>query len=155
MHLSLYSAGLALGDPGPIGLGGGLYDDANRELAILCESPGEGSPIEAEYLALIRLLEMAVPFRATRIACHISSAAAAQQIEGHTFLPDERLLDPFLRIHDLLGELPDGYTFVALPPRQNQWANKLALLALDARYIRRGRPSVLDWANLSRGPVLI
>lgn len=38
MHLSLYSAGLAFGDLGPIGLGGGLHSPSNEEIALLCAS---------------------------------------------------------------------------------------------------------------------
>lgn len=155
MHLFIYSAGIALGDFGPMGMGGGVYDPANQELAILCEHKGEGTRLQAEYLALMRLLEIAIRLGATRVTCYLSCAATARQIEGHAALPASSLLYLFLGIHEQLSGFREGYTLVSLPRRQNPWPEKLACFALDARHIRRGHPSVLDWAKLRSGPSLI
>lgn len=74
--------GAAAPNPGRIGLGGLLLDPAGKAVAEISEAPGHGTNNEAEYLALIAVLEAALANGVEHLLVHGDSQLVINQVEG-------------------------------------------------------------------------
>lgn len=153
MFIRTYSNGACQGSTGPMGIGGAIYDKYGMEIVTVIEPKGKGTAIEAEYLALIRTLELAQDYSATRVECHLSSELVAMQINGECAVQQESIAPLYLEVIDLLISFKDGFAITCVPYYQNSWAAKLASFAIETRFINRRREGARPYA--SNHPVAI
>lgn len=139
MFIRTYSTGACQVGTGPMGIGGALYDKYGMEIVTVIEAKGEGTAIEAEYLALIRTLEIAQDYPATRVECHLSSELVAMQINGECAVRQESIAQLYQEVIDLLLSFKDGFAVTYVPFHQNAWSAKLAQFAIETRFIDRRR----------------
>ncbi|MFC5458823.1 ribonuclease HI family protein [Massilia niabensis] len=127
--------GSARPNPGRCGIGGLLRGPAG-ELVELSRAAGYGNSSEAEYLALIAVLEAALAHGAGELAVYGDSQVVIDDVNGP--LEDSApVLRPYrARVHALLGRL-QGVTLRWVPRHRNLEADRLSqrageLLAIDA-----------------------
>ncbi|MEM2908753.1 MAG: ribonuclease HI family protein [Candidatus Bilamarchaeaceae archaeon] len=90
MALIIYTDGACFGNPGPMGIGLVVYKDKKKILEI-SEYVGEGTNNIAEYLALIRALEIAKKMREKEVHIRTDSQLLARQMSGEYKVKDRKL----------------------------------------------------------------
>ena len=80
--LIIYTDGACFGNPGPMGIGVVVYKD-HRKIMEVSEYVGEGTNNRAEYLALIRALEIAKEMKEKEVLIRTDSQLIERQIKGH------------------------------------------------------------------------
>jgi ribonuclease HI len=132
--IRIFCDGGSRGNPGPAGIGAVVLDadaDPPRVLASVSEVIGVATNNVAEYTALIRALEVAAPFGATRVEVRADSQLLVRQLEGRYRVKNAGLAPLHRRAQELLA----GYREVDLQHvrrEDNVDADALVNAALDA-----------------------
>lgn len=155
MFISTYTSGACAGSPGPMGIGCAFYENTGNEFDLVVEHKGDGTPLEAEYHALIRALERAQDFLATQVDSYVSCERLAKQITGEWGVKDEKLLPLFLEVMDLMESFKDGFSITWVPHAENAWAERLSLLAIESRILNRRRPKTQTRPSIKRPHIII
>lgn len=114
--------GSARPNPGRIGIGGVLRNP-NGALFELCTAAGHGDSNQAEYLALIAVLEMAVQLQAAPLLVYGDSRVVIDSLRSNSHAG--RLSDYHAQAQTLLARLPD-VTLRWIPRRRNGVADALS-----------------------------
>lgn len=125
------------------------------EFELIVEHKGDGTPLEAEYHALIRALERAQDFLASRVDSYVSCERLVKQITGEWGVKDEKLLPLFLEVMDLMEGFKDGFSITWVPHAENAWAERLSLLAIESRTLNRRRPKTQKRPSITRPHIII
>jgi ribonuclease HI len=139
MQLSIYTDGGAKGNPGPAAIGVVIYDGARtvnpgtkkveNELARYREDIGRGTNNEAEYIALIRGLELAKKRAESgpieRIDCYSDSELLVKQLNGLYKVKNTNIRDNVFKIRVLESELRVPVHYHHIPREQNVLADAL------------------------------
>ncbi|WP_196799502.1 ribonuclease HI family protein [Verrucomicrobium sp. 3C] len=123
--MKIFSDGACAGNPGPMGIGG-LLLDGGRCVERFSQNAGHGTNNEAEYLAVIRALELAVKHSARAPVLHADSQLIVNQLNGGYAVRQPSLQRLHRKAVELARRLPGGVRFVWIPREQNTEADALA-----------------------------
>lgn len=123
--------------------GGSRGNPGHAAIACILEDPARGVTIKeymerigietnnvAEYRALIKGLELAIPYQPNRLICHLDSELIVKQLSGEYRVKMPTLQPLFAEIHKLTDQLPD-VVFKHIPREDNFRADALVNEALD------------------------
>lgn len=123
--------------------GGSRGNPGQSAIACILEDPARGVTIKeykerigietnnvAEYRALIKGLELAIPHHPNRLVCHMDSELIVKQLSGEYRVKMPTLQPLFDEIQKLSAELPD-VVFKHIPRSDNYRADALVNQALD------------------------
>jgi ribonuclease HI len=130
---TLYCDGGARGNPGPAAIGAVVYDTSvvpPRRLATVSEALGVATNNVAEYEALIRGLEAALPFRPGRLLVRADSQLVVKQLRGEYRVRQPHLRPLFDRARALLAQFA-AVDLGHVPRAENTEADALVNAALD------------------------
>ncbi|HXH21299.1 MAG TPA: ribonuclease HI family protein [Dehalococcoidia bacterium] len=129
LHLA-YVDGACSGNPGPMGIGGVIYSPDGRVLFELSDSKGPGTNNQAEYLALIAVLEAARRHGVSAIEIRSDSELLVRQVNGIYKVKHEGIRPLYEQATRLLG-LFDDYRVVHIRREQNKEADRLSKAGLE------------------------
>jgi ribonuclease HI len=108
--IRIFCDGGSRGNPGPAGIGAVVLDATNEPphtLASVSEAIGVATNNVAEYTALIRALEVAAEFEATRVEVRADSQLLIRQLEGRYRVKNAGLVPLHRRAQELLRPYPE------------------------------------------------
>jgi ribonuclease HI len=146
--LIAYVDGGARGNPGPAAIGVLVRDESGAVLYSQGQAIGRGTNNEAEYRALIHLLEVAAvdpairSSRATNLRIHCDSQLIVMQVLGKWKIKEPRLQELNTQVHALKKKVPFQLRIKHVPREENREADKLVNAALDA--IGAAGPAAMD-----------
>jgi len=132
--IRIFCDGGSRGNPGPAGIGAVVLDATSeppRTLASVSETIGIATNNVAEYTALIRALEVATEFEATRVEVRADSQLLIRQLEGRYRVKNAGLVPLHRRAQELLRPYPE-VDLQHVRREDNVDADALVNAALDA-----------------------
>lgn len=132
-HFIVYSDGGARGNPGPAALGGVIYERQDGELVSLAKVSkylGEKTNNQAEYLAVIAVLQKAKDLGAESVECYLDSELIVNQLLLKYKVKNKELGKLFVEAWRLLTSFKK-YSVTHVPREQNKPADSLVNLTLD------------------------
>ena len=135
--LVAYIDGGARGNPGPAAIGVIVRDEAGSVLYSAGQAIGRGTNNEAEYRALIHLLEVAAvapelrASKADALRIHCDSQLIVMQVLGKWKIKEPRLQELNERVHALKKKVPFQLRLKHVPREEQRDADKLVNAALD------------------------
>ncbi len=100
----LYTDGGARGNPGPSAIGVVLRDERGKTIEELKAGIGIATNNTAEYIALIRGLELALKHKATHILCYSDSELMISQVSGTYRVKAVHLIDLYNKVKRLQSQ---------------------------------------------------
>lgn len=131
MTYSSFTDGGSRNNPGPAGIGGVLYDDAGKLIDDVSEYIGTATNNEAEYRALIAILNKALQHNVENIHCFLDSELLVKQLNGEYRVKNERMKPLFAEVQALKSRF-DSIDFTHVFREKNTEADKRVNAALDA-----------------------
>jgi len=131
MTYSSLTDGGSRNNPGPAGIGGVLYDDAGKLIDDVSEYIGTATNNEAEYRALIAILNKALQHNVENIHCFLDSELLVKQLNGEYRVKNERMKPLFAEVQALKSRF-DSIDFTHVFREKNTEADKRVNAALDA-----------------------
>jgi len=125
--LIIHTDGACFGNPGPMGIGIVVYREKKKIMEI-SEYVGEGTNNIAEYLALIRALEIAKRIGENEVHIKTDSELLARQINGEYRVKDRKLKPLKARVDALMRGMKVKVEHV--PREQNEEADRLSKRAV-------------------------
>jgi len=125
--LYIHTDGACFGNPGPMGIGIVVYREKKKIMEI-SEYVGEGTNNIAEYLALIRALEIAKRIGENEVHIKTDSELLARQINGEYRVKDRKLKPLKARVDALMRGMKVKVEHV--PREQNEEADELSKRAV-------------------------
>lgn len=125
-----YIDGCCKGNPGPAGIGGhGKFDDGFTFKFYCCI--GESTNNEAEYRALIEMLEQIIASAdrlnpSERIIIRSDSQLVVNQMEGSYQVKNPRILKLYTKANELISCLSNKVFFEKVSRKDNELADNLA-----------------------------
>lgn len=113
-----------------MGIGGVIYSPDGRVLFELSDSKGPGTNNQAEYLALIAVLEAARRHGVSAIEIRSDSELLVRQVNGIYKVKHEGIRPLYEQATRLLG-LFDDYRVVHIRREQNKEADRLSKAGLE------------------------
>ena len=130
MKAQLHSDGGARGNPGPAAIGGQLKEEGGQKLAEFSLYIGQATNNQAEYLALIKGLELAQQHRVTELTCNLDSELVVRQMSRQYKVKDAQLAKLFVQAWNLSTQFKK-INFQHVPRERNRTADRLVNQALD------------------------
>jgi len=127
-----FSDGGARGNPGPAGIGALIYDEEKKVIAELSKYLGVATNNQAEYRALIMVLEKAFSLGGEEIVCYLDSELVVKQLNREYKIKNKDLAPLFLNVYNLSLQFKK-ISFKHIPREQNKEADALANLAMDKK----------------------
>lgn len=131
MKLITYTDGGSRNNPGPAAIGGILMDTSRNIIDDLSEYIGTATNNEAEYTAMIRILELAKKHGATEVDCYLDSELIVKQVSGEYRVKHEKIKPLFAKLQEMRAQF-ERVTFTHVPREQNKEADARVNKALDA-----------------------
>ena len=128
--LFIYTDGASRNNPGESSIGVVIKNDQNEIIETLSEYIGIGSNNKAEYMALIRALELAGTFNPQEVHLYLDSQLVVRQITGEYKVKDAGLI-PLHRQARALYSRYEQRSISHIPRAENFEADALANEALD------------------------
>ncbi|MBE0069813.1 ribonuclease HI family protein [Thermoanaerobacterium thermosaccharolyticum] len=135
-----YFDGCSKGNPGDSGIGGILIDENGEIVEKISKYIGIHTNNEAEYMALLELLNSAYKHGVKEILIHGDSQLVIEQITGNWKLKQESLRPYYNQCKDMLFYMHASFKWI--PREKNQQADKLSNEALK---------QTSDFCNYHRG----
>lgn len=138
--LFINTDGGSRGNPGPAAIGLAFFDSKGSVIYSYKETIGVATNNEAEYLAIIKALEILLKsnwFKSCNhesnksIVCRLDSKLVVEQINGNYKIKQEHIKAFIGKITSLLKEIKIEITFVHIRREENKIADKLVNEALD------------------------
>jgi ribonuclease HI len=129
--------GGARGNPGPAAIGIVITDDSGNVLFEEGQAIGRGTNNEAEYRALIRLLEVCATdpviknSGAAKLRVHSDSLLVVSQVTGVWKIKEQRLQELYNTVQTVKRQVPYDLRIKHVPREQNKDADRLVNEALD------------------------
>ncbi|MDC8832966.1 ribonuclease HI family protein [Alteromonas gilva] len=117
-------------NPGAIGLGISINDDAGQEIDYGYMPKGTGTNNEAEYLAVLLLLQRALHMGITSIECVGDSKLVVNQLNGTYRINQDSLLKLHGKVMHLVNQF-DSCEFLWVRRQHNTRADELSKMALE------------------------
>lgn len=125
-----YTDGGARGNPGPAAIGGVIMDKS-KIITEFSEYIGSNTNNQAEYLALLRSLNLARENNIERILCYLDSELVVNQLNGMYKVKNDELIIIFNKIKSIIGKFKE-VKFSHIPREKNTKADTLVNKALDS-----------------------
>lgn len=127
------------GNPGPAGIGVAFYDAEGNEIHTYGEYIGEATNNQAEYLGIIKGLEILKQSKwykekngsSAKVICRLDSQLVVEQINGNYKVKNEEIKKLKARIDDLVSDMDIDKEFIHIPREENKLADKMVNDALD------------------------
>ncbi|MCS7135721.1 MAG: ribonuclease HI family protein [Nitrososphaerota archaeon] len=126
-EVEIYVDGASRGNPGPAGIG--IVLKLNSKTVCFKKFIGNKTNNEAEYLALLEGLKLAVGFNAKKVKVFSDSELIVKQLKGEFSVKEERLSKLHSEVKELEKILDVEYFHV--PRESNKLADELANEAID------------------------
>ena len=128
--LTIYTDGGARGNPGPAGIGAGIFDEKGNTVEEISKYIGQATNNQAEYQALIAGLTKAKELGVEKIEFFLDSELVVKQLNREYRVKDKDLALLFVQAYNLtLGF--KKVIFKHIGREKNELADKLVNLALD------------------------
>lgn len=132
-RLFVYSDGGARGNPGPAAIGILILDENERIIEKHKECVGKKTNNQAEYLAIIKALEIAAKY-SKKVHCYSDSELMIKQLQGEYKIRNEELQKLFKIVEDKEKAFEEvSYSHVKRENELMQEADKLVNEALDEK----------------------
>ncbi len=125
--LIIHTDGACFGNPGPMGIGVVVYR-GKKKIMEISEYVGEGTNNIAEYLALIRALEIVKKTGENEVHIKTDSELLARQINGEYKVKDRKLKPLKARVDGLMLGMKVKVEHV--PREENEEADRLSKRAI-------------------------
>lgn len=135
-RLVIYIDGASRNNPGPAAIGGVIIGPDNNELERYSAFLGEKTNNQAEYLSLIEALKRAKKYKPRFVEVRSDSELIVKQLKGEYKVRDPQLRKLHEKALELAGEF-EGFSIVHIPRTENEMADRLCNLALDAALKKR------------------
>lgn len=99
--IKLFTDGGCRGNPGPGAIGVLILDSDNNELKSYAECIGETTNNRAEYMALIKGLDLCAKFTRKRVVCYSDSQLLIKQMTGEWRLKNDKLRELYHEAHKM------------------------------------------------------
>ena len=137
------------GNPGPAGIGVAFYDEKGNEIHAYGEYIGEATNNQAEYLAIIKGLEIlkkskwykeknarqngevSPKGRRAKIVCRLDSQLVVEQINGNYKVKNDEIRKLKEQIDNLVSDMQIEKEFIHVPREENKLADKMVNNAID------------------------
>ena len=134
LTLYVYTDGGSRGNPGPAAIGIVFFDENKNKIAEHKECIGEATNNQAEYIALIRALELATAYCRRTIRCFLDSELVVRQLNGRYRIKNEKLRELFYILKDREKAFEKViYHHVRRTNKFIQYADRLVNEALEGR----------------------
>ncbi len=134
MEACLFTDGGSRGNPGPAAVGGQLLKQDGSILGEFSEYIGHKTNNEAEYLALIKGLEIATTYPVTRLNCYLDSELIVKQLQGQYRIKNHRLQVLAAKAMHLAQSIPQ-VIYDHVPREKNRIADSLVNKALNEKLL--------------------
>jgi ribonuclease HI len=128
--LTAYVDGASIGNPGPSGIGGVLFDERGTELERFSESIGHATNNVAEYRALIHALHRLRDLGADDVRVFTDSQLLQRQTAGDWKIKDEKLRDLSRTLREIIDRF-SSCEIIHVPREKNRTADRLAKRGAD------------------------
>lgn len=132
MKAIIYSDGGARGNPGPAGIGAVIYNEEKQEIATISRFIGKATNNQAEYKALIAVLQKAKDLNIKEAIVYLDSELIVKQINGEYKVKDKDLAKLFIEVYNLKQSF-DKISFFHVRREENKRADSLANEAMDSQ----------------------
>lgn len=129
MNYKLYTDGGSRGNPGPAGIGGVLYQD-DKLFDSFSSYIGIGTNNQAEYLAILKGIELALEHNIDILDCYLDSELVVKQLNREYKVKNKELAKIFIKIYNLTLKFKK-ITFSHVRRELNKEADALVNEALD------------------------
>lgn len=131
-ELIIYVDGASSGNPGPAGIGLAIYNKNKDLIDKISESIGEVTNNVAEYMAIMKALEYALPKNINNITIFSDSELVVKQLNGEYLIKNNTLKTLVFKIAKLIDKFTNvKITYVSR--ENNKLANTLATQAIKNR----------------------
>ncbi len=130
MQAIIYSDGGARGNPGPAGIGAVIYNEKRQEIATVSRFIGKATNNQAEYEALIAVLEKAKDLKIKKARVYLDSELIVKQINREYKVKDKDLAKLFIKVYNLIQSFEE-ISFYHVRREENKRADELANQAMD------------------------
>lgn len=128
----IYTDGASRGNPGPSSIGVYVLDTDNQLVAEESEFIGEQTNNYAEYMAVIRALEMAIASGSKDVHLKVDSQLLVRQMSGQYKVKAKGIKPLFMKVKEL-AEHFNQIKYEHIKREFNKQADRLANEALDKR----------------------
>lgn len=118
--------GASFGNPGASGLGVVLRDAQGKVLKEYCENIGIGTNNRAEYMALLKSIDLAEEFGATELVVRSDSLLVVSQMSGLFKIKDSNIKIFVKEAHKRLTRSNMKFKIVHVPRELNKVADRLS-----------------------------
>ena len=126
----LFTDGGARGNPGPAGAGALIIDSNNNVKDQLKSYLGNKTNNEAEYMALLLGLTLAVKNNIKDLECNMDSELLVKQLNGEYKVKNENLKKLYLKVKDIEKRFT-SISYKHIPRKENASADALVNQILD------------------------
>lgn len=138
--------GACAGNPGSMGIGGVIHQKYPEEKTLTFSEPaGRGSNNEAEYLAVIKALELAIPLQPESVLVRSDSQLVIYQIAGAYRINFPHLAKLYSKVQNLVRQFPGKVEFAWVPREQNKQADALASKAAGMPQAVIKEDKIITW----------
>jgi ribonuclease HI len=134
-RLKVFTDGASRGNPGEAGIGVIIYDDKDNVIKTWNEYLGKCTNNQAEYLAMLKSIELLKELKATHtidfIEFHADSELMIKQLKLEYKVKDEGLKLLFKKAKNELDSLKIPHTIKHIERKLNKEADKLANQGID------------------------
>ncbi len=136
-RLKVFTDGASRGNPGEAGIGIVVYDEKDSIVRTWNEYLGKTTNNQAEYMALIRSVQLLKKLMETMaidfVEFHADSELMVKQVMLEYKVKDEGLKPLFKKFNSEINELKVPYTIKHVERKLNKEADKLANQGIDNR----------------------
>ncbi len=135
MQLNVFTDGGSRGNPGDAAIGGVVYTPEKKILFELSKYIGVATNNEAEYTALLTILEWVLKNKTgvDRVVCNLDSKLVVEQMNRKWKIKEPRMRDLAQKCWDVVAKLGIEVVFVHVMRERNTAADLLVNQALDAQ----------------------
>jgi ribonuclease HI len=134
-RLKVFTDGASRGNPGEAGIGVIIYDDKDNTVKTWNEYLGKCTNNQAEYLAMLKSIELLKELKQTHtidfIEFHADSELMIKQLKLEYKVKDEGLKLLFKKAKNEIESLKIPHTFKHIERKLNKEADKLANQGID------------------------
>jgi ribonuclease HI len=134
-RLKVFTDGASRGNPGESGIGIIIYDDNDNIIKKWNEYIGKGTNNQAEYLAIIKSIDLLKEIKQTipveLVVFHADSELMVKQLKLEYKVKDEGLKSLFKKAKNEIESLKIPHTFKHIERKLNKEADKLANQGID------------------------
>jgi len=118
--------GASFGNPGSSGIGVVIHDHEGKILKEYFENVGHGTNNRAEYMALLKSIELAGELGAGELEVRSDSLLVVSQVNGFYKIKNSDIKIFVKEVHDRLKKLSMKFKIQHIPREMNKAADKLS-----------------------------